>query len=92
MGLMSPLMQLFMMSESQNNATNASRPVNSLGIGESSTAQRKSIGNSKMSKREKITRFAARQAAKNRMKKGKKRGFGNIIKDKIKDEKEEDQQ
>ena len=76
MGLMSPLLQM-MMSESQTNATN-SKTVNSMGVGVSSEAQRRSSGNKFKAVRERLAKeLATRKKAKKT--KGKRGSIADIV-------------
>lgn len=55
---MDPLVRMMLMSRSQNEAVNT--PVNSMGIGAQSEAQRSASGNAFMSEREKLAKAIAR--------------------------------
>jgi len=73
LGLDSPLIRM-MMSQGQSNAVNT--PVNSMGIGAQSTAQRRGAGNTFESNRERIAKAIAKRmgtaaSAKGKKKKGK---------------------
>lgn len=76
MTLASPLLQMFMMSEAQKDASNLRMPVSSTGVGAQSGSQRKSIGNSKLSKREKLALLIRNRENKKKKIKVVKRGNG----------------